>query len=160
MKVCKSCGNKKNENEFKKDGKGYLYQPCKRCCADRYRQWQQNNREHIREYQREWINNNRDKHNEYNRNRNKRLKDSVMSYYGNKCSCCGETEPKFLTVDHVNNDGAAHRKEVHGDKIYSHIIKANFPDSFQILCWNCNLGKQFNGGICPHKSHGRFNDYP
>ena len=33
----------------------------------------------------------------------------VLDHYGRACSCCGETEPAFLTIDHVNNDGAEHR---------------------------------------------------
>ena len=152
MKTCKQCGVEKELSEFNKDGKGYYYNPCKKCCATRYKKWQQDNRDYVREYQKQWVSENRDKHNEYNRNRNSRLKLKVFDYYGNKCSCCGETESKFLTIDHVNNDGAAHRKVIHGDKIYPHIIKENFPNTFQILCWNCNLGKMLNKGICPHKS--------
>jgi hypothetical protein len=152
MKVCRDCGERKEDKDFNVDGEGYQYQPCKTCCGKRNKEWRNKHVEHLKSYMKEWIDNNRDKHNSYNRNRNKKLKDSVLAYYGNKCICCGETEPKFLTIDHVLNDGAAHRKEVHGDKIYSHIIKANFPDTFQILCWNCNLGKHINGGVCPHKS--------
>ncbi len=25
------------------------------------------------------------------------------------------------------------------------------PEGFQVLCWNCNLGKYYNGGVCPHR---------
>ena len=151
MKTCKTCGKEKPKTEYNKDGHGYLYQPCKKCCSIRYRKWQIDNKEHVLEYQRKWLSENRDKHNGYNRSRNSRLKKEVFDYYGNRCSCCGETEPKFLTIDHVNNDGNEHRKTIHGDKIYPHIIKENFPQTFQILCWNCNLGKMLNGGVCPHQ---------
>jgi hypothetical protein len=35
--------------------------------------------------------------------------------------------------------------------VLRYIIKNNYPDDFQILCANCNWGKQLNGGVCPHQ---------
>jgi len=75
----------------------------------------------------------------------------VLEYYGNKCGCCGEVTYEFLTVDHINNNGAKHRKELKGSSVYNWIIKNNFPDDFQILCYNCNCAKGFYGK-CPHKA--------
>jgi hypothetical protein len=83
-----------------------------------------------------------------------RLKDVVFSHYGKVCNCCGETTPQFLTIDHVNNDGNKHRKKMKtagGVALYREIIANDFPDSFQILCMNCNFGKKINSGVCPHK---------
>ncbi len=37
------------------------------------------------------------------------------------------------------------------DSLYRWIIKNNFPEEFQILCFNCNSGRHINGGICPHE---------
>lgn len=81
--------------------------------------------------------------------KNKRSK--VLDHYGNKCACCGETNPKFLTIDHINNDGSKHRKLINSSRLCPWLVKNNYPDNFQILCWNCNHGKQLNNGICPHK---------
>lgn len=116
------------------------------------KEWVEKNRKHVQAYQQAWISENRDKHNGYNRKRNARLKKQVMDAYGNKCACCGEDAPGFLTIDHVNNDGNDHRKRVHGDKIYAEIIREEYPAKYQILCWNCNVGRHHNGGVCPHKS--------
>ena len=84
-----------------------------------------------------------------------RIKDAVYGAYGGyKCVCSGEECKTFLTIDHINNDGAANRKVIGnrgGVGIYLWIIKNNFPPGFQVLCFNCNHGKQLNGGICPHK---------
>lgn len=59
----------------------------------------------------------------------KRRKAIIYEHYGAVCKCCGETEPAFLTIDHINNDGAAHRK-VCGSSLASFkwIIENNFPD--------------------------------
>lgn len=82
--------------------------------------------------------------------------NQVLQHYGAKCSCCGETERMFLTLDHVNNDGYQHRLPSGGrmkaEKLYRWLILNNFPEGYQILCWNCNCGKHRNGGICPHTS--------
>lgn len=71
-----------------------------------------------------------------------------------KCVCCGEKETDFLTLDHTNNDGAKHRKilgrNFSGSVFYSWLISHNFPKGFQVMCFNCNLGKNINKGICPH----------
>lgn len=81
-----------------------------------------------------------------------RSKQLVYDYYGSICNCCGESEPKFLSIDHVQNDGYKERKSRGGSTqmLYRNIIKQNFPPTYQILCMNCNTGKSRNNGICPH----------
>ena len=79
------------------------------------------------------------------------FREAVLDHYGRRCACCGETQVVFLTVDHVNNDGAEHRKTVHASAIYRWLLRSGFPPGFQILCFNCNCGKQRNGGTCPHQ---------
>ena len=80
-----------------------------------------------------------------------RQKARVVAAYGGKCECCGEMEPTFLTIDHVNNDGAIHRKHL-GRKIYKYLEQEGYPkDNFRLLCWNCNAGRHINGGVCPHQ---------
>lgn len=73
----------------------------------------------------------------------------VLEHYGHKCTCCGETTYEFLEIDHINGDGAKHRREI-GRHIIEDIIKQDFPSDFQILCANCNRGHG-KFGICPHK---------
>ncbi len=95
-----------------------------------------------------------DRMHEQHRERTRRLKDQVYAAYGGKrCVCCGETEERFLTIDHVNNDGNRHRKEVGAGKdMYGWLIRNGFPSGFQVLCQNCNMGKYLNGGVCPHQT--------
>lgn len=81
-----------------------------------------------------------------------KLKAEVYSHYGDRCACCGEANPMFLTLDHVNGGGYQHRKTVGGGLgMLLDIRKRGFPPEFQVLCFNCNQGRQLNGGICPHK---------
>lgn len=82
----------------------------------------------------------------------------MFAAFGARCACCGETEKIFLTLDHIKNDGASHRIKLYGRRVgstyalYRAIKREGFPkDRYQILCMNCNFGKQRNGGICPHQ---------
>lgn len=90
------------------------------------------------------------------------LKNQVLDHYGRVCRCCGETEELFLTLGHLNGDGAAHRKSLglsgpggrkgsgSGAALWRDVIRRGFPDDFGIECINCNMGAFRNGGVCPH----------
>ena len=74
------------------------------------------------------------------------------AYGGACCACCGENHYEFLTIDHINGDGAAHRKQMGSKKdIYFWLEKNSFPPGFRVLCMNCNAALGFHG-YCPH--HG------
>ena len=84
----------------------------------------------------------------------KELKALVTSNYGSKCECCGETIITFLTIDHINNDGhtyKAGKTRLKGISLYQYIIRENYPKNVRLLCFNCNIGRHNNGGVCPHK---------
>ena len=83
----------------------------------------------------------------------KKIRLKVLNHYSNgtmKCACCNERCLKFMTIDHINNDGSKHRKIIKMD-ITSWLYKNNYPIGFQILCMNCNWGKGRNHGVCPHQ---------
>ena len=80
-----------------------------------------------------------------------KLKLDVLIAYGGHCNCCGENQYEFLTLDHVNNDGAEHRRRLNtrGYAVYAEARKLGFPPTFQVLCMNCNFAKGIHGA-CPH----------
>jgi hypothetical protein len=82
------------------------------------------------------------------------LKQQIIKEYGGKCVCCGEVTYEFLTIDHINNDGAALKKnKTHGlgKAFYQWLKKNNFPkDNYQLHCMNCNFAKGLYGE-CPHQ---------
>jgi hypothetical protein len=52
----------------------------------------------------------------------------------------------------MQNDGAEHRKQIgKSTNIYRWLIREKYPTGFQVLCFNCNCGKAFNKGTCPHE---------
>ncbi len=106
--------------------------------------------------------NNKEQRNAKNRRYRADLKKEVYDHYGSTCQCCGESDPAFLSVDHIGNDGADHRREISngrhrwggGERTYNWIKKNNFPDTFQILCINCNWAKSRGG--CPHQNTSKL----
>ena len=87
----------------------------------------------------------------------RRLKAEIIAAYGGKCECCGEAHHEFLTIDHVNGDGAAHRRALGGKgrKLYAAIKAEGFPkDRYRLLCLNCNISLGFYG-YCPHHPERR-----
>jgi hypothetical protein len=88
----------------------------------------------------------------WHRSQNAAIRLAAINHYGGKCACCGETNLEFLAIDHINNDGAEHRRQV-GKMIYRWLRANNYPGGFQVLCHNCNMAKGFYG-YCPHQGKG------
>lgn len=85
--------------------------------------------------------------------KNRALKDAVYAAYGGyRCVCCGETQKQFLTLDHINNDGNVHRRTDKTFRSYRYygIWRKGCTAALQVMCYNCNMGKARNGGVCPH----------
>ena len=181
LRVCRLCEQGKSDEDFEQvhtKGKVLIRRICRACMPGYQREYRARNKDAINERVRarrrvrgDEINSkireryhtdpeHREKKLEYARHAGKRRRDrlraQVIAGYGGKCGCCGEAEPVFLTLDHVNNDGAelrrtcAYHRTVH--RLYRRIIEEGFPSDYQILCANCNHGRYRNGGICPHKT--------
>lgn len=126
------------------------------------------------EYAKEWRKKNKEKFRATQKDCYARARLEVLQHYSGKeipeCVCCGENGLPFLTIDHTNGDGAAHRREIGmaqgdpsqvqrqkqkvsmgGNGFVYWLKKNNFPEGFQILCANCNFAKR-DGKECPHKS--------
>lgn len=86
------------------------------------------------------------------------LRLETFAAYGAKCQCCGESNPGFLTIDHIDSRGGAHRKNVKnnyqagGIGFYRWLRANGWPkDNLRLLCFNCNCGRHYRGrGTCPH----------
>lgn len=76
------------------------------------------------------------------------LRRQCIATYGGCCACCQETTFEFLTIDHIDGGGRAHRKTVHN--FYRWLRINNFPPGFQVLCYNCNCCKGVYGS-CVHQ---------
>jgi hypothetical protein len=175
MRTCNDCGKTAPEDQFSKNGRWYRNQclECKRAYnrkdyeAHREKRiaqvtrWYEDHRDEKLEYAKEHYKANKAQYHKLAAESDKRLIAETFAFYGNKCACCGEAEPMFLTIDHVEGNGNKHRREVlggfnkAGKATYRWLRQNGFPTGFQCLCQNCNVGKHRNKGICPHKARLR-----
>jgi len=92
-----------------------------------------------------------------NQEMQREMKARLLAIYGSKCLCCGESNPQFLTLDHIQNDGTAERKSGLGTwGVLRKAIREKDKTRYQILCYNCNFGRAKNRGICPHQKDMAF----
>lgn len=100
-----------------------------------------------------WIENNRDRYNASKFIYREKLKREAILRYGNgeiKCARCGFENIDALCLDHINDNGAEHRKELSissrgnsgGINTYEGLKRAGWPDGLQVLCFNCNQIKE------------------
>lgn len=79
-----------------------------------------------------------------------KMKYEVLSHYSKGepvCAKCGIGDIDVLCLDHINGGGTEHRHRegLIGQKLYRWIRKNNYPEGFQVLCFNCNMKKSFKG---------------
>ena len=180
MRTCTECGEAKELIEFpsyktnhNKSGIGYQTR-CKPCYNEYHRRWRKEQGDKYRDKQSQRHRDRvaalaPDELKKYRRkmcnHKNKRHREDRLAaldaYGGPTCVCCGENTEMFLCIDHINNNGGAHRKEIgnSGSRLYQWLRINGYPEGFQVLCYNCNNGKRLNNGVCPHHD-SRCNDYP
>lgn len=167
-RVCRKCEVTKPLEDFalvyakNSRGQNYRQHTCKDCAkvehAARMRKARAENRDKYIGHQREHRQRHTERVRQQRRESGYRRKMRVLNAYGGpKCACCGETILSALTIDHINNDGAKHRNELNGGhgreksvEIYVWLEANGYPPGFQVLCYNCNISKHRNGGVCEH----------
>lgn len=116
------------------------------------RQWKATNHEKHLEGSRRYGREHKEEISAKRKTDRRTLKQTVLDAYGGTCACCGERAFEFLTLDHINGDGADHRRVLASRQsavLYRHLIAASFPSGFRVLCFNCNSARGFYG-YCPH----------
>ena len=88
---------------------------------------------------RRWEQNNLEKIKLLSKLRRQRIRAAILDAYGSRCASCGfNLDVRALDLDHINNDGAEERKRLKTSTINEYVFKNNFPDTYQLLCRNCN----------------------
>jgi hypothetical protein len=142
VRYCSDCGETKpltiehwfTTKNMKVSRSGFMY-ICRPCRATRHKRWYNN------------------------------LRDEALRHYGGengiRCACCGEDKRPFLSLDHIDNDGAAHRASIGSatgnskgtvgpGSFLESLRKNGWNANLQVMCHNCNMGRYLNGGTCPH----------
>lgn len=75
-----------------------------------------------------------------------KLWKEAFNFFG-PCKTCGSDELKFLSINHINNDGANRRRngEKQGPKLLSDFRKMGWPESlkeiYSLECFTCNCSR-------------------
>lgn len=151
-KTCSKCQRDLSLSAFWKDAKkpDGLKPSCADCEKKRNRKYYAKNRAKMVRKTQDWRKRNNDKFKSQMERQRAKLRSLVLAAYGNKCSCCGEMTPVFLTLEHINGNGFKHRQVRGTYGVYRDVIKSGFPGDYTILCMNCNHAQRFNR-ICPHE---------
>lgn len=83
-----------------------------------------------------------------------KLKCSAYEKLGHKCAHCSDDRIHVLSIDHVNGDGADHRREIGRDyrKLYNSVIEDS-SGRFQLLCMNCQWIKRHSNGETKNRAY-------
>lgn len=111
---------------------------------EQYQERRRKNKERDKKIKRIWYLKNREKTLKLHRQKNLENKIEVLEYYSNgklRCVKCGFTDIRALSIDHINGNGAQHRKIV-GRNVYNKLIQNDFPKGYQTLCMNCQFIKR------------------
>jgi hypothetical protein len=112
--------------------------------------WENKNKEELAAYQKEYRAKNKIRLQKQKLARLYEIKKIVLKEFGSKCACCGESEVKFLTMDHINGRKDETKARTTGHKLWARVYHEGCPkEKYQILCFNCNCAKGIYGS-CPH----------
>lgn len=81
--------------------------------------------------------------------RHSKKKIAILTHYGKegRLMCCWKDccviDPDMLSLDHINDDGADQKRR-HGNDVYGYVIRKNFPNGFQTLCFNHQWKKRIS----------------
>ncbi len=140
-------------------------------------------KERHKDYAKQWRLDNRDKAKAIQKRSMYEARMEVLQHYSGletpECKCCKEQMFEFLQIDHIEGNGAGHRRSIGmaqgdlnqvakqkergkislgGNGFIYWLKKNNFPEGFQVLCANCNLGKRTNK-YCPHEIQNGMDMY-
>lgn len=158
---CTKCKQIKPLGEFNfakgREHRQGRFQWCKACVSIDHTAWRAKNQPYIKNYmQLRWRNNEgevREKHYARCAEDRAEARRVIRERYGKVCACCGEATDAFLTLDHINGDGAEQRRKLKwqgkGVQFYFWLIRNGLPDGYRTLCFNCNAAAG-TSGICPH----------
>src|SRR5215469_5890297 len=143
-KRCGRCGEEKEATSqfFGRNVKqpDALEPTCKLC----RRQTRWDNRQKYIEYHRRYLEGHKDTVQAWR----VKIRAEMVAAYGGACACCGETEPDFLTLDHIGGltpENHPWNPKRRGSSIYGKLKKLGWPKLYRLLCWNCNCASRWTG---------------
>ena len=135
---------------YDKEKRRKYYLEHKKEASEWHKKYHLEHREELLEAARKWHQAHREERRKsVNRNRKRRRLEALVHYGKGKLACvkCGFEDVRALTIDHINNDGAEHRKKISGrnlpdGRIGMWLRARDYPEGYQTLCMNCQFIKE------------------
>lgn len=86
----------------------------------------------------------------------RRLKAALIERLGGYCYCCQLNDVRFLTIDHIHNDGYLDRRangKVSSITYLNRLLRdPDIDQRIRLACYNCNCARNYSEGkVCPHQ---------
>jgi hypothetical protein len=139
----------------KKESQKRYYQKNRERLLEYRRKYYEKNKEKIKAMQKARLSNReaRARKTENARELRHKAREAALNAYGGRCSNCGETDKRCLTIHHGNHDGGRIRKSLGDGKnrryvngyqsymVFRDLQKRKFPkdEGIDVLCFNCHI---------------------
>jgi 5-methylcytosine-specific restriction endonuclease McrA len=96
-----------------------------------------------------WKKSNPDQHATAVREKRRALRLVMIEAYGGRCVCCGISDYRKLTIDHIDGSGHENRRGPYRERESATTQMLRLRDqgwpqaNHQLLCWSCNSVKHF-----------------
>lgn len=116
--------------------------------SERAQRWQRANPERLRAIRKRYYENlKKRKGTTYDPERRARFRNAAIAALGSVCKGCGISDSRVLDVDHVHENGEAHRVRVGvSETYYNDILRGAATGEYQLLCLNCHEIKNAESG--------------
>lgn len=105
---------------------------------------------HNKKQYKQWRDENKDRIREYDRRSLEKLRREVLTHYGNgriACVGCGFNDIRALSIDHIDGNGHQDRqRKGYGKNFYYWLRTHSYPEGYQTLCMNCQFIKAKTNG--------------
>lgn len=153
--VCYKCKIILNESNWLESRRKTSKNICNFCSNKVSKDWRDLHPERSKQLYQNWHIKNRKKVRIYSIKNNEKRKIGVYAHYCGgvpHCQCidpdcwhwgkCPVDDTRILTIEHPNNDGKEHRRQVKGP-IWSWLRTHNYPEGYKIFCMSCNCMKEY-----------------
>lgn len=144
---CLDCGIERRFNKYDVTRGRHLKLRCRLCAiAHKKLNMEKDTTEVVlkrKEFQRQYYQDNKQRLDAYASAWRAKRRIELITALGGACVHCGEPDADVLDFDHINDDGAAHRRETKRRNVVD--LLSVCPEDvvkYQLLCKNCNWRKE------------------
>ena len=141
--ICCDCGVERHFNKYDVRRGRHESLRCHVCAIKHHHKNKpKRTKEQKAAYRKKYYQNNKNALDAYANDWRQSKRFDMINKLGGSCVMCGESDPIVLDFDHINDDGAEHRRLTNKKNVI--YLVAEDSSRFQLLCKNCNWRKEYN----------------